>query len=108
MENKQTAVDWLFEKLWNTPIDKLTWNSILKEAQKKEKQQIYNEINKILQPTFHQNNITCDILTTYLNTYETMAWLLIELLQNRGVLTGVVCEIELIFRCPIKIGRAHV
>ena len=42
MKNKQTAVDWLFEKLWNTPIDKLTWNSILKEAQKKEKQQIIN------------------------------------------------------------------
>jgi len=28
----QTAVEFLFEKLWNTPIDKLTWHAILEQA----------------------------------------------------------------------------
>ena len=27
-----TSIEWLFEKLWEEPKDKLTWNSILKEA----------------------------------------------------------------------------
>lgn len=29
---KQTAVEWLFEKLWNTDKDKLTWHSLLETA----------------------------------------------------------------------------
>ena len=29
---KQTAVEWLFEKLWNTDKDKFTWYAILKQA----------------------------------------------------------------------------
>lgn len=29
---KQTAVDWMFARLWETPKDKFTWNSILEEA----------------------------------------------------------------------------
>ena len=37
---KQTAVDWLFTELWETPKDKLTWQSILKEAKQREKMQI--------------------------------------------------------------------
>ena len=37
---KQTAVEVLFEKLWETPKDKLTWYAILKEAKKIDKQQI--------------------------------------------------------------------
>lgn len=28
-----TATQWLFEKLWDTPKDKLTWYAILKEAE---------------------------------------------------------------------------
>lgn len=39
---KQTAVDFLFEKLWNTPIDKLTWHAILEQAKEMEKEQIMN------------------------------------------------------------------
>lgn len=38
MESK-TAVDWLFQKLWNTPKDKLTWHAILKKAKEMEKEQ---------------------------------------------------------------------
>jgi hypothetical protein len=37
---KQTAVDWLFTQLWETPKDKFTWQSILKEAKEREKMQI--------------------------------------------------------------------
>jgi hypothetical protein len=37
---KQTAVDYLFEKLWGIHKDKFTWQMILNEAKKKEKRQI--------------------------------------------------------------------
>ena len=37
---KQSAVDYLFEKLWGIHKDKFTWQMILKEAKKKEKKQI--------------------------------------------------------------------
>lgn len=35
---KQTAVEYLFEQLWETPKDKFTWHSILKYAKEIEKQ----------------------------------------------------------------------
>lgn len=37
---KQTATEWLFEKLWETPKDKLDWNAILEQAKDIEKEQI--------------------------------------------------------------------
>ena len=37
---KQTAVDWLFQELWEAPKDKFTWHSILEEAKQREKMQI--------------------------------------------------------------------
>jgi isoleucyl-tRNA synthetase len=37
---KQTATEFLFEKLWETPKDKLTWHSILEQAKEMEKKQI--------------------------------------------------------------------
>ena len=37
---KQTAVDWLFNRLWDTPKDKFTWHSILEEAKEMEEEQI--------------------------------------------------------------------
>ncbi len=42
---KQTATEWLFEKLWETPKDKLTWNAILEQANKMFEQQIINACN---------------------------------------------------------------
>ena len=39
---KQTAVEWLFEQLWETPKDKLNWHAILKKAKEMEKEQIVN------------------------------------------------------------------
>ena len=37
---KNTATEWLFEKLWDSPKDKLTWNALLEEAKYIEKEQI--------------------------------------------------------------------
>jgi hypothetical protein len=71
---KQTATQWLFEKLWETPKDKLTWNAILEQAKEMEKQQIIEAVN------FINNNIKLDedktgFMTTtgqgyYNNTYD--------------------------------------
>jgi hypothetical protein len=40
MENKRTAIDWLFRQLWDEPQDKFTWYALLQEAKKMEKEQI--------------------------------------------------------------------
>jgi hypothetical protein len=37
---KQTAVEYLFEQLWDAPKDKFVWQSILKKAKEMEKEQI--------------------------------------------------------------------
>lgn len=42
---KQTAVEWLFKKIWDTQKDKLTWYSILNQALEKEKDQIKDTFN---------------------------------------------------------------
>jgi hypothetical protein len=42
---KQTSVDWLFQQLWETPKDKLTWHSILEKAKQMEKQQMIEAID---------------------------------------------------------------
>ena len=36
---KQTAVDWLFQQLWEAPKDKFTWHSILEKAKQMENKQ---------------------------------------------------------------------
>jgi len=42
MNTKTTATEFLFEKLWETPKDKLTWNAIFKVAKQMEKNNIIN------------------------------------------------------------------
>ena len=37
---KQTSIQLLYNKLWETSKDKLTWNSILKDAEEMHKQEI--------------------------------------------------------------------
>ncbi len=37
---KQTSVDFLFERLWNTPKDKWEWNAVLKEVKEMHKQEM--------------------------------------------------------------------
>jgi hypothetical protein len=46
MNTKQTATEWLFEKLWDSPKDKLTWNAILEKANKMFEQQIIDACNQ--------------------------------------------------------------
>jgi bisphosphoglycerate-dependent phosphoglycerate mutase len=43
---KQTAVEYLFEQLWETPKDKFTWNTILSKAKEMEKEQIVDAFGK--------------------------------------------------------------
>ena len=38
---QQTAVEYLFEQLWETPKDKFTWHSILKKAKEIEEQRMF-------------------------------------------------------------------
>ena len=40
LEDKQTAVEWLFRSLWDTQKDKLTWWAIFDDAMAIENQQI--------------------------------------------------------------------
>jgi hypothetical protein len=42
MNTKTTATEWLFEKLWDSPKDKFTWNAILEQANKMFEQQQYD------------------------------------------------------------------
>jgi hypothetical protein len=37
---KQTATDWMFDQLWETPKDKLDWFKILVDAKEMEEGQI--------------------------------------------------------------------
>jgi len=37
---KQTATDWMFDQLWETPKDKLAWFKILMDAKEMEKEQM--------------------------------------------------------------------
>jgi hypothetical protein len=37
---QQTAVEWLFQELWETPQDKFRWHTILEQAKEMEKEQI--------------------------------------------------------------------
>ena len=43
---KQTSTEWLFEKLWDEPKDKLTWYAILEQAKEMERQQIIKTFNE--------------------------------------------------------------
>ena len=38
--NKQSSVQWLFQQLWDTPKDKLEWQSIFLMAHQMHKQEI--------------------------------------------------------------------
>jgi hypothetical protein len=38
-KKKRSATDWLFQKLWDTPKDKLNWYALLKQAKEMEEEQ---------------------------------------------------------------------
>jgi hypothetical protein len=39
-ERKETATDWLFRQLWETPKDRFQWYALLEKAEKMHKDQI--------------------------------------------------------------------
>jgi hypothetical protein len=39
---KQTATDWMFDQLWETPKDKLSWFKILMDAKEMEREQMHD------------------------------------------------------------------
>jgi DNA polymerase IIIc chi subunit len=43
---EQTAIEWLFEQLWNSDKDKFVWHSLLEQAKEMEKQQIEKAYNQ--------------------------------------------------------------
>ena len=44
----ETATQWLFDKLWDEPKDKLTWYAILAAAKEMEKEQMIKFTNDYL------------------------------------------------------------
>ena len=40
MSNKQSSIEWLFHKLWDTPKDKLNWYAISEQAKAMHKQEM--------------------------------------------------------------------
>jgi hypothetical protein len=64
MGNRQSAVDWLFQELWETPKDKLNWYAILSKAKEMEKQQIMDAVNA----TIFDDDI--DAFEYFTETYE--------------------------------------
>lgn len=42
MEKNKTAVEWLFQKLWDEPKDKFTWYALREKAVKMQKEQLDN------------------------------------------------------------------
>jgi len=39
-----TSIEWLFNELWETPKDKLTWHIIFKKAKEMHKQEIIDAV----------------------------------------------------------------
>ena len=64
---KQTAVEWLFEKLWETPKDKLTWNTILSKAKEMEKEQIIDFTRKAVRKILDEDRQNPFNLEQYYN-----------------------------------------
>lgn len=66
MENKQTAVDWLFEQLWETPKDKFEWHAILAKAKEMEKEQ-QRDLIRFLRTEDKMGKSVQDLLTQFNN-----------------------------------------
>ena len=48
MEKNKTAVEWLFEKLWDEPKDEFTWYALRQKAIQMEKEQLDNSRPQII------------------------------------------------------------
>jgi len=69
---KQTAVEYLFEQLWDTPKDKLTWYSILSKAKEMEETQTIKFAYSFLDNCFTKDGIIQKSAGEYYNeTFNT-------------------------------------
>jgi hypothetical protein len=64
---KQTSVEWLFQQLWETPKDKLTWHSILEQAKAMEKEQIIDFTRKAVRKILDEDRQNPFNLEQYYN-----------------------------------------
>jgi hypothetical protein len=64
---KQTAVDWMFDQLWETPKDKLAWFKILMEAKEMEKEQMLDCYENVF---FNDSGSELKFEQYYKETYE--------------------------------------
>lgn len=67
---RQTAVDYLFEKLWQMPKDKFVWQHYLKKAKQIEKDQIKNAYKIVDLDVQHQDVGEINSEEYYQETYE--------------------------------------
>jgi hypothetical protein len=51
----KTSTEWLFEKLWDEPKDKLTWYAILQQAKEMHREEI---INSFFEGAYDGDNIS--------------------------------------------------
>jgi hypothetical protein len=65
----QTAVDWMFDQLWETPKDKLAWFKILMEAEEMYKEQIKDSYEEGYSDGYPDNGKSGE--QYYNETYET-------------------------------------
>lgn len=67
--SKKTAVEYLFEKLWDRPKDKMVWFYIFEKAKKMEKEQIKDAFDSgVWQNGYFLKNYTSE--EYYIETYE--------------------------------------
>ncbi len=65
---KQTAVDWLFQELWDRPKDKMVWYYILEKAKQIEKEQIKDAFDNGYHIGYFDRNYNLE--QYYKETYE--------------------------------------
>lgn len=53
--SKQNSIEFLFEKLWDTPKDKFEWNAILKQAKAMHEQEITQAVYDSMGTNFDPN-----------------------------------------------------
>jgi hypothetical protein len=68
-----TSIEWFFNKLWEEPKDKLTWNSILEQAKQLHKKDIVKAFDEgqEYEYQYHINNAPkFDSETYYQETFK--------------------------------------
>jgi hypothetical protein len=62
-----SSVEWLFQKLWDTPKDKLNWYAILKEAKEMHKEEVDDAYGEGYADGIHKNDVMYQDSIDYYN-----------------------------------------